>query len=655
MNQREIDSNYKSAVALARDIARESLFGHIRGAPNPDDAVEDLAESIVGTESVVQLVVSIPFDGEAYRPVLLAAADEVGRLFFPDVHKRFISSLDAVSDQALVCDDAYSEYDEPLAENRIVERLPNELREYFDALVEHHGVDQLSSRLWSDADADVLVARVERLRRHFPDAVIPSCSDIDMDRDLADGEIRDVTRLVAAGITPAFPWGFFSRQTKKRVTVATEYLLRYEIRRTPEEVLGEGMMSLVALGLGPAIRRCGGSVNRLLAHAFPDEVRPWMSSHVPTGYWEDENHRRNAVRWLVEECIGVQPDAIAEAIHAGRITKKDFADAGLTWLVKEVYRWSVADALAEAYPTLEPWERLRRLPTEFWRVDDGGATAARAIRWALDRGEVGVDELRHQKASRTIAAALRPWKLVSAFSVGFDGDAFRCLDTLFPNTFRPWEVANVPRDDWKDAKLRQTALFWLLDRLGIDPSEIPPAIAQGRLTPASFTDNGLDGLLRVTGSVWRVVCDVFPDQFARWELGTVPRSHWRSRANVREAVLWAMKRLGISEQSLGSAIRDGRMTTNALVNLGLGSLIVGVFRGDVTAMCKVADVLPSESYVPLSRYYRQSASGQSADRGASRLDAARRRAQSDLMNESELDRHLSVSRSIREQRRRRTD
>jgi hypothetical protein len=656
VNDRQIQEGYTRTLGLAREIATERLAAHIDVPTNREDAIDDLAQSIVGTEQGVRLITSLPFDREAYYPVLVEAADEVGRLFFPDVRKRFISSIDDVPEAALASTEIQHPSSDDIAPRSpvAVANLPDDLRSYLDDLMSRQGIDRLSSRLWRESNADTLAARLIRLRRHYPDAVFTSTFDGNVEADLTDDSIREAARRVASGLTPTFPWSFFTYQTSQRTAIATEYIVRTEIRREPKLLVHEGVMPFVALGLGPALRRCGGSVNRLLAHAFPDTVRPWMSSHVPTGFWEDQDNRRDAVRWLVEDELGVSQTEIAEAVHEGRISKSEFAGAGMTWLLKEVYRWSVSDALGEAYPELEPWERLRRVPTEMWKGPDGRQTASRAISWALNRNGIAAEELRHQKAARALNAALRPWKLTAAYDTGFERDIVLCLETVFPGTFQPWEITNVSRDTWRDPILRKSSFEWLLDQLGIAEAEIPIAIAEGRLSPAQFGELGLDGLLRVTGSVWRAVCDVFPERFARWELSSVPRSYWRSRANVREAVIWAIERLDVSIAEVPAAIDDGRISSGDLVSLGLSSLVMGVFHGDLTAMCQVADVLPAEKYVPLSRYYRKSMQRSGREEIAWGLDPSGHARNRDRGVTNELDRHVArVSQTIHDRRRRR--
>jgi hypothetical protein len=267
---------------------------------------------------------------------------------------------------------------------------------------------------------------------------------------------------------------------------------------------------------------------------------------------------------------------------------------------------------------------------------------------------MGSEALRTPSAARALHTALRPWNLVSALSVGFGGDVASALETVFPGVFREWEVSRLPRERWHDRTLRAEAVQWLLERLGVEPAEVPGAVARGRLTPKVFKDTGLDGLLRVTGSVWRALDDVFPGRFRRWELSAVPRSYWRSRATVREAAEWALARLDLPRADVVPALKGGRLSARELVRLGLGSLVMGVFRGDVTVLLQVAELLPSERYVPLSRYYRQAAAPAAGPIVSWRLRSDRRLSRGmEPGFETELERRMRASRGVREERRRR--
>lgn len=656
MIQRETEQNYVQALALARDVVERYLSAHLQYAGGDRaESLEDLAQTVVGTESVVGLIMTVPFDERLYEPVLVEAADEVGRAFFPDVQKRFISSLEELPETVAAAPAA--EDTEPARADlaRAADGLPDDLKTYLWTLTDHVGAGYLTSRLWVEVSPDALAGRLMRLRRHYPDGQVPLARASAADEQLTNQQIVDIAQQVAAGIQIAFPWGFFARQTHERCAVATRYIVEREIRRAPEELLKEALLVFVAHGLGPALRRCGASVNRLLALAFPERIRPWMDSHVPPGYWYDAGHRQDAVRWLVERKLCLPQDGIADAVHEGKITKQDFSTAGLTWLIKNIYRWSVAEALREAYPALKPWELMRRTPTSLWDGEEGRRNATQAICWALGRAGLGREDMRAQSAAQLIRSALRPWHLTAAFSIAFHGKAALALSCVFPDTYEPWELAHLPREAWNDPSLRAKAVRWLLDRRGILPAEIPQALAQGRLTPETFKAAGLDGLLRVTGSVWRAISDALPDRFRRWQLGATPRSYWRSRSHVGEAVRWALERLVIPPDDVARAIREGRLTANDLVRLGLGPLILSVFRGDLTSLCQVADVLPSERFVPLSRYYRQTAWHDDGHLIPWRL-GSNRLSSRDLRTTAagtELDRRVLASRSAREGRRRR--
>ncbi len=598
-----IEKTYRQTLTQAREIVSERLSALVRATGGDyEDAAEDIAQSIVGTEQVVRLILSTPYDRSLYRPVLLEAADEVGRTFFPEISKRFFSPLsDAPAVESNAAEPERS-LDSPQLEQAAL-ALPPHLRSYFKKLLKN-AAERLPTARLSAITTDLLAERLERLQRHFPDGSIPPLSNAPVADRMSDDEIILHARYVAARLAAAFPWGFFSKDTR-RTGIAVNYLVMREMRKSPEEALQEDALSYIALGLGPALRRCGGSVNRLLALGFPERIKPWMGSHVPTGYWEETPNRRDAVKWLVEQRLGIPPEAIGRAVHQNIISKKAFREAGLTWLLKNVYGWSIAHALAESYPQLRPWECFCRVPVETWQGDAGRLLSSEAIGWAFREEGMQVATFRTQDAARVIKSTLNRWHLGAAFRIGFSGDSFALLNSLFPNTFELWEVAHVPREAWKDPALRTNAVQWLLKEYHVEVEKIPVAIRNGLLSPDVFKMRGLDGLLRQMGSVWRVIDDVFPGRFARWELGSVPNSYWRARSSVREAAIWALSRLGIELARVEDALRSGTLASRALTEMGLGSLVNTLFRGDVRSLMQVAGVLPSARRVPLHRFYRQ--------------------------------------------------
>lgn len=637
---------YCQALARARQIVRERLVACVRAnAGNADDAEEDLAQSIVGTERVVSLILTEPFDETLYEPALLEAANEVGRAFFPDVFKRFIVPYDALRSQK-ESDPVPVEAASRDEIGRIVAALPDDLRGYFEQLVAGAG-DMPFSIAGALSDLASVEQRLERLRRNFLVGVIPPNEALPQSGDLTDSAILLYTKYVAAGLSISFPWGFFSRQTQRRISISVEYLVRVEMRCEAQEALEKDIIEYLALGLGPALRRCGGSVNRLLATAFPNEIRPWMGSHVPSGYWDEIENRREAIRWLIEGRLGVAQDEIADAVHGNRLTKQDFRRAGLTWLLKNVYGWSVADALADAYPELRAWERFHRVPVNLWQGTEGKSLAAAAINWALKRSGITLEMLRTQDVARVIKSALAQWHLGASFREAFGEDPAELLDVLFPGAFQRWEISHLPGDTWDDPATRHEAMLWLLAKLGVAPDAIPQAVAEGTLTPATFRDAGMGGLLRTTGSVWRAVDNVFPGRFARWELGAVPKSHWRVRTHVREAVLWAIQRLGCTEADIERALSRNEIGVEEFSKMGLGHLAGVVFQGDMRSLLQVAGVISSPRRVPLSWYYRRLRSMEDLAEGLSQPNL--------LAEGNDLERRARQFRAARMERRRREE
>ena len=595
MRDTEFRQKYEKVLNVARRVARERLLPHV--GLGGDDSLEDLAQTILGTESLVEMLSATPFDETAYTEAIERAANDVGRLLFPDSRKRFMSSLDDLPEHLLIA--APNTGQEPEAAEVGVGRLldtlksadlDEELTDYLGRLADAMGVEFLTTGSAAAVRTRNVADRLRRLRRHYPDGHIPEPTMPDATRNLSPSAIESTARRVASGVAMAFPFGFFATQTDERVAISVRYMVENELRRTPEDLLNDGEPALLALGLGPALRRCGGSVNRLLGLAFPESIRPWMSSHVPQGYWDDEENRRDAVRWLVEDHLRVRPDGVAEAMHGSRLTKKEFSAAGLTWLLKNVYAWSVAAALSDAYPELAPWEVTRRPGKELWQGADGQRRATQAMRWALAREGLGPDDFRHRQAAATLRKGLKPWHLSGALSAGFDGDATAALCAVYPDCFEAWEITSLPREAWQDQATRVRAVRWLVARLGIPAVSIPEALNAGALSPADFRNSGMDGVLRACGSVCRAVEEAYPGRFDRWELGPVPRRYW-TPGTVADAAGKVLDRCGLVPWKSWAALRDGTLSERVLTRMGLGSLLRDVYGGDACRLCGSDDLL----------------------------------------------------------------
>lgn len=79
--------------------------------------------------------------------------------------------------------------------------------------------------------------------------------------------------------------------------------------------------------------------------AYPNEFKPWEFSCVGQGYWQNEDNRRLAIKWLIEEKLQLSDEEIKK-----QVSFKLFKDNGLKGLLSCYFNGSPFEAINFAYP-----------------------------------------------------------------------------------------------------------------------------------------------------------------------------------------------------------------------------------------------------------------------------------------------------------------
>ncbi|MCY0874688.1 MAG: hypothetical protein OWT28_00145, partial [Firmicutes bacterium] len=125
----------------------------------------------------------------------------------------------------------------------------------------------------------------------------------------------------------------------------------------------------------------GMSVWRALEDAGLVQSYPWESAKTPNHYWQGEQgreHAEAAVRWLVEQKLGVSIEDIPKAV---RFTT--FKDYGLDTMIKTVFGGSPFRAIDAVYPgRFRPWQ-FGCAPQGFWSGPDKERHIQEAMEWLV--------------------------------------------------------------------------------------------------------------------------------------------------------------------------------------------------------------------------------------------------------------------------------
>lgn len=103
-------------------------------------------------------------------------------------------------------------------------------------------------------------------------------------------------------------------------------------------------------------------IYEMLDFVYPNKFKPWQIKKIKNNYWDNEEHRKNAIKWLVEEKLGIKEDSECKIL-----TRKMFVDYGLGGMLKLYYSNSPTKAIDYVYgDDYKAWE-LGRVPNKFWK------------------------------------------------------------------------------------------------------------------------------------------------------------------------------------------------------------------------------------------------------------------------------------------------
>jgi len=493
----QVSKNYQECYRLTGHLLTQKFSQRgFEADPDHPEFVE-LCQSVVGHESVVLLLQSEPFAATLYRPALEQAIDEVKRLLFPDARKKRFVSIDSLETEFLSSAEAsYS----PETERQIeTESSPGGNSEQVLALLKQHiapdlfeylhgalldrfpgGLENIGLLLRSHrADTPRLPfreieAKLRLLRQFYPGGDIQFTGRMNGLESLTDAEVAQAYLNVYIGLERSFPANFLQREGERRAALLVRFLIEQILNARPEAILEQKDETFfIRHKLQNVYRFFNYSANRALGNAYPDLIHPWQQSRSASQYWEKAHHRVKAIRWLVEQRLGIGP---AE-LYKHSVSKDDFIRHGLSYMFNCYYN-SVSKALAEAYPQLQPWE-LGKVPFEFWNEE----TIARAIRWVVAKKGWAVEELPAKlRAKEFNRKVFSEFGLATVFEKKLSRNIYRAVSAAWPGRFELWELGKVPSEYWESPTNVYFASKWIAEREGIKESEIVQAIRGKRLS-----------------------------------------------------------------------------------------------------------------------------------------------------------------------------
>ncbi len=460
----------------------------------------DFAQSVVGSEKIVELIQSIPFEKSIYTPALKVEIKRVSIEFFPDVGKRHIVSLDAWQESGLPFDAAPASHD--VDKNDVLaylkERLSVDRWGYLSRLFKQLEEDAVwSERIFAAIQRapEFLEGQIDQLMKIYPDGKIFS-TEINSKKNLTADEILGSYKNVFLGIEPKFPMNFLAVDGAARSAIVTRFAVESIFKKSPLDVLKfSSGREFAEIGMKGILRYFNYSVPKMILNAYPNLVMPWETTHVDEGFWEILDNQKLAVRWLVEEKLAIPPESLLSAIRENRISKADFSKYGLSYLFTQYLR-SVSGGLALAYPHLEPWE-LGSVPNSFWQGTDGKKNISRAIHWLLFKLNIAVHDIPKSIQNKMLTReTFSQFGLATVFERINKKNLPHLINSVFPGHFEIWEIGKAPVDYWDDPLNAYRAAIWVAKKEGFIESEIRSAVRSGALGIELFSKYGLASMIR---------------------------------------------------------------------------------------------------------------------------------------------------------------
>ena len=128
---------------------------------------------------------------------------------------------------------------------------------------------------------------------------------------------------------------------------ATRWLIETKLRLTDEELKEQLSAKLFNNnGLGGMLHHCfNASPIKAIQITYPNKFHPWEFKTVGKKYWNDDQNKITAIRWLVEDKLKLTDDELKE-----QLSQKMFMDNGLGGMLKICFNSSPIKAIEMAYP-----------------------------------------------------------------------------------------------------------------------------------------------------------------------------------------------------------------------------------------------------------------------------------------------------------------
>ena len=256
------------------------------------------------------------------------------------------------------------------------------------------------------------------------------------------------------------------------------------------------------------------------------ELKTWEKTiKLTNGYWEYEDHIREALQWLFEVKLKILTTNTIVSV-------KDFKDNRLYGLLLNIFNGSPYKAINYMYPNkFKIWEKCN-VPDNYWEDDNN---IKEALKWLFEEKL----DIFHNNIILT-SNTFKDNRLGGLLYCVFFNSPYDALNYIYPGKFKIWEKCNIPKRYWKNEDHVKEALQWLFEeKLNIFEDDTT-------ITTKDFKKYHLSGLLvnRFKGSIYKAIDYMYPGKFKIWEKCNVPKDYWSDDNHIKEALHWLVDEKG---------------------------------------------------------------------------------------------------------------
>lgn len=282
---------------------------------------------------------------------------------------------------------------------------------------------------------------------------------------------------------------------------------------------------------GMLIEKCNGSIFEAIDLAFPNTYKEWELKHH-VFKWNKELGTK-ASEWLFIDKLKLTKDS--EELKS--IPKDIFKKYNLQSMFRNIFKLNMYSVINSVFPgELEEWELENHKVT--WTTEK----IKKAIIWIVEvKYKWSEDEVR-QFINRNIfyKNGLR------AVLKHYNYDIEAALNSVYPSTYKIWQLKSQYKFDYWDKDTIATATRWVIqEKLKWNEETVIK-----RLDKDILMRHGLGSpLKKFKGDIYALLDNAYPGKYQIWEVKKkLPKGHWDDK-NSSEAIKWVIeKRLNWDEK-----------------------------------------------------------------------------------------------------------